>query len=302
MALDNVPPPGSDMTYRRIFNDVKMRLDGYVSSPEADARSIVEHVFNATRSELMLNRQLVMTGAQAKKIDQLSHRRRDGYPLQYLLESVAFLDLNLLVQEPILIPRFDTEWWLENLMSRLCENNMPTDIKYILDIGTGSGCIALALAKKFSKAMVIGIDSDGRAVELARKNSQRNKIDNVKFVHASLDHYLKMDHPLFDLVVSNPPYLSHEEWLEVQATDVRWESAEALTSGDSGLEMYEEIIQNLPKLLSKNRSEGRPQIALEIGFRQCEDVSKMVKAAGFEVTAVRDGGNRDRALYCKKIG
>jgi release factor glutamine methyltransferase len=210
----------------------------------------------------------------------ISHRVLQNKPLQYILGTVPFCDLEIIVQPPILIPRPETEEWVTWLIDqyKVLKNHELA----ILDLCTGSGCIALALAKAFPKATVVGIDINHDAIELAQKNKRHNAIDNVHFIVSDL--YQALD-PLesFDLIVSNPPYLTDQEYQQLMPDVKLWEDEQALVADEQGLAIYKRIASQARSHLDTTsilRSYDLAQIVAELGMHP-EAVSRIFKNNDF---------------------
>ncbi|MCK4517232.1 peptide chain release factor N(5)-glutamine methyltransferase [Candidatus Babeliales bacterium] len=252
----------------------------HVVQPNQEAWWIIQSIIKKTRAQLLVTREITLSDAQEKKLSILIDRRTNKRePIQYLLGSVPFCGLTISVKQPILIPRPETEEWCTKLIYELQYIRSPLKI---LDLCTGTGCIALALAKAFPTATVIGVDIDEDAIKLAKKNAVDNKINNVEFKLSDL--FSAVQKEKFDIIVGNPPYLSPIEWESLPLDVKAWEAQKALIGGKDGLELYRKIAQEAPKFLTARVSPFKmvrkpPRIALEIGFRQYEDVHTLMKEA-----------------------
>lgn len=207
---------------------------------------IIEFVTQKSKAQLLAHKYELSADEQLhiERIitDLVVHHK----PLAYILGFVPFLDLHIQVTPPILIPRPETEEWVNNSIAQLQkEGCIP---KTILDIGTGSGCIALAFAKAFPHASVIAVDINQEALELAHKNAQHNNISNITFMHSNLFDAISPA-TKFDLIVSNPPYISREQHSFMDASVTNWEDHGALFAQDEGLALIKKIITNAPHWL-----------------------------------------------------
>ena len=184
----------------------------------------------------------------ARSFDDLSQQQLDNLdswmkrlteknePLQYVLGSVPFLELEILVEPPILIPRPETEELCADLIEQLQKlNNQKLNI---LDIGTGSGCIALAIAHALPNAQVYAIDISQDALKLAQTNAQHNNIKNVTFINSNIFNEIPSGLK-FDLIISNPPYISEKEWEDLDDSVTQWEDRFALVAQNKGLAIIE---------------------------------------------------------------
>jgi release factor glutamine methyltransferase len=206
-----------------------------------------------------------------EKLKNIIQMSRDRYlyckPLQYILGDVYFADLELEVEQPMLIPRPETEQmvrWIAGILSKEKGNFK------ILDIGTGSGCIALGLACLLpeNKAEIIGVDSNENALKLARRNwkNNENKIRNsIDFQCADI-RYDRIQGE-FDIVISNPPYIPPKKWKDLQDEVKLWEDVNALICGRAGIEIYDSIIDTIvnQRLLRNQISSNIPSIVFEFG-------------------------------------
>ncbi|KAJ3362697.1 hypothetical protein GGF32_005719 [Allomyces javanicus] len=232
---------------------------------------------------------------------QLAHLRalirarvHDYTPLQYLLGSVPFApDLDLLVEPPILIPRWETEEWA----LRVADAWSPHSPQIIEDWCTGSGCIALLLKSHFGRTTrVTGFDLSPAAIDLARRNAERNAL-NAKFHVADVLKDLPLI-PGVDLVVANPPYIAASEFARLDPGVRDWEDQLALVGrGESGAEDYRRLVEVAHARLSSTWRDVRvPRIALEIGHDQGEVVKRMVEAWFDEVEVWQDLAGKDRCV------
>ncbi|MGE0207392.1 MAG: peptide chain release factor N(5)-glutamine methyltransferase [Candidatus Babeliales bacterium] len=227
----------------------------------------------------------------------INDHKKNLKPLQYIIGWVPFLDSHIFVEPPILIPRPETEEWCDNLIKQL--QQLPDKNIYILDLATGSGCIAIALAKALPQARILATDISEQAVALARKNAKYNGAHPIEFLKSDL--YTSIPHSYtFDLIVSNPPYIAPDEWENLSPMVKKWEDQKALAAPDSGYAIIQEIIQHAAAYLKKNsvcKQANIPQLVLEIGYNQGPTVKKYMQEAGFvEVTIHKDLEGKDRLV------
>ncbi|WP_212630636.1 peptide chain release factor N(5)-glutamine methyltransferase [Pseudomonas sp. KB-10] len=222
------------------------------------------------------------------EVDQLAlflanlQRRRQGEPVAYILGLQGFWSLELEVAPHTLIPRPDTELLVETALALL-----PAAPLTVLDLGTGTGAIALALASERPAWRVTGVDRVEEAVALAERNRQRLQLDNAAFMHS---HWFSaLSGQRYGLILSNPPYIRADDQHLVQG-DVRFEPSSALVAGSDGLDDIRAIIQAAPQHLLSGG-----WLLLEHGFDQAEAVRGLLAAAGFaEVHSRRDLGGHER--------
>jgi len=260
------------------------------------AWEILEYVTQKPRAQLLINSDFLLSEKEILQLDSvlnqhITHRK----PLQYIFGSVPFCGLTIHLEPPILIPRPETEEWCRNLIDQL--KQLKNQHIQILDVCTGSGCIALALADALPKAKVIGTDISEHSLEIAKKNAEINNIKNVSFLYSDV---FKEINQQFDLIVANPPYISPEEWKTLDPIVQKWEDQNALVANNDGLKIIEQIIDNAPNYLKNNQemtSLEIPQLAIEIGYDQGEQVKKIMHNAGFKhITIQKDFADLDRVV------
>jgi len=273
---------------------------GPTHNAQQEAWWLLEKITGKKKSDLLTSEDFSLTKQQENKLNKLVMQRcKDHKPLQYILGSVPFCNLDIIVRPPILIPRPETEEWCTWLIDKIkkLEPRVKDSLR-ILDLCCGSGAIGLALAKAFPRASVIGSDINDKALDLSCENKQHNGITNIDFVHSDLFENLSGH---FDIIVSNPPYISQQEWKSLQPEVREWEDVDALVADDEGLAIYKKLIAQAPIYLEKNPhfvSKRVPQIILEIGSGQGENVSALLKKNGFSTIHIgKDGAGKDRFGY-----
>lgn len=197
-----------------------------------------------------------------EKFEEGLKKLEEGKPVQYIVGNVDFYDINLLVNKNVLIPRFETEYLVEKTINYAKNLKEPLDI---LDIGTGSGAIAITLAKHLN-SKVIATDISEKALEIAQKNAKRNNTQ-ITFKQSDI---LKNVKGKFDIIISNPPYISKDETIDPLVKDN--EPSLALYADNKGLYFYEEILKNIKPYLKE-----KSIIAFEIGMTQSEDITKIAQ-------------------------
>lgn len=262
-----------------------------VENARIDTEYIFAYVLNVKRNSLMLNFNREITKEEKEKIREFLIRRgKKREPLQYILKEWEFYGLPFIVDERVLIPRPDTEILVEECKFLLEEIENPK----ILDIGTGSGAIAISLAKLYPNAKVIGVDISSEALEIANKNKELNNTINVEFILS--DVFEKISEKDFDLIVSNPPYISIDEYKELMPEVKNYEPRLALTDNGDGYYFYKKISKEAFEYLKKGG-----YLAFEIGYNQGEEVSEIMKKDGYDVKGViRDYGDNQRVVVGRK--
>jgi release factor glutamine methyltransferase len=205
----------------------------------------------------------------------------DDYPLHYILGSVPFGPLTLSIEPPTLIPRPETEEWLATIIDSLeLVKNEPLKI---LDMCTGSGCIALWMAQAFPNATIYAIDIADSALTLAQKNATQNNISNIVFLKSDLFTLLPQD-IRFDCIISNPPYIAPEDWNDLSPTIRKWEDRGALIAGNHGFDIITQLVAQAPYYINQQsilRKHNLASLVMEIGHNQSKEVQQLFINAGF---------------------
>lgn len=243
-----------------------------IASPRLNAELLIGHALQRKRMELYLEFERPLTEAELELIRPLVRRRAQHEPVQYIMGETEFSGLKLKVDRRALIPRPETEQLIEHVVAALASRAAPARI---LDLGTGSGAIALALAHAFPQAAVVAVDASEDALNLARENATGVGLaERVTFLCS--DWFTQVPPDPFDLIVSNPPYLSADETAQT-ALEVRgFEPVRALTAADDGMADLARIIAAAPRFLS-----ATGMLALETGIAQHERLAVLADAAGF---------------------
>lgn len=239
---------------------------------------------------------VLLTDAQKQQLMRWLELHVDQrMPLQYLIGWVPFGELKILVEPPILIPRPETEEWglrLADQFKRLSVTNLG-----ILDLCTGTGCIALLLAHTLPMARVDATDINPTALALAQKNSALNHVNSIHFFHSDIyDHIPAASR--YDLIVANPPYIAPAEWELLSPSVTLWEDKQALLAQANGLDIIERIISRAKEFLTFNKQmyqRAIPQLVIEIGYQQGNAVHQLLHEAGFvKIAIVKDLAGNDR--------
>jgi release factor glutamine methyltransferase len=271
-----------------LFWAVAQLAQNGVDSPLRDAQDLLAHTLKLERVKLLASKDLTVAPPEVKIFSTLIRRRARREPLQYLLGETEFYGRTFKVGPGVLIPRPETELLVEEALRR-CRGR---DVARIMDLGTGSGCLALTLAQQYPAAQVWGLDISPTALRWARQNRRQIQARNCRFLQGSAG---KKFPPAwlgrFALVVSNPPYIPQKDMTGLQPEVLR-EPRLALTGGKQGLEKVAMMFRAAGDLLA-------PQGAavFEIGIHQAPDVEQMFSAAGFsDVHVVKDWNNIGRIV------
>lgn len=245
---------------------------------------------------------------QRTAIEEMINRRLRHEPLQYILRYIEFLGLKLIVGPGVLIPRPETELMAEYAIKTVMSWELRVKIKtpnselYILDLCTGSGCLALALAKEFPQANVYGTDISEVAVGYAKENARINGIGNVTFLRGSLFEPIEKLSTVncqlstFDLIIANPPYVKAEDIRSLQPEVRDWEPIEALNGGEDGLNIYRELIPSARRFLKDHGI-----LILEVGSGQSDDIAHLLQSSGYaDVEIIKDYAGIDRIIQARK--
>ena len=271
-------------TYKSLVDDAKALLYEHCDTPRIDAEILIGHITKQPLSWLISYGDSIASAEHIKQFYQLVNERQAGQPIAYLIGERDFWTLSLNVDRNVLIPRPDTETLVEAALP-LITNSADTSI---LDLGTGSGAIALSIAKELSKAKVTAVDVHSNALNVAKKNAVKNNISNVSFIQSnwfeSLDDSLQ-----FDLIASNPPYIEPND-PHLNQGDLRFEPTTALVAKENGLADLSNIIQTAPEFLKDNG-----WLIVEHGYNQASAVDSLFKQYGFtQISLHKDLNNLAR--------
>ncbi|MGR7296822.1 peptide chain release factor N(5)-glutamine methyltransferase [Klebsiella aerogenes] len=269
------------MTFRQWLTQAIARL-GASDSPRRDAEILLGHVTGKARTWILAFDETVLTAEQLAELEALLARRANGEPVAHLVGQREFWSLPLFVSPATLIPRPDTECLVEQALVRL-----PQTACRILDLGTGTGAIALALASERADCKVTAVDFMPDAAALAARNAAHLALNNVTVLQS--DWFSALKGQRFAMIVSNPPYID-ETNPHLAEGDVRFEPRTALVAADQGLADLAHIIREGRQYLLPNA-----YMLLEHGWKQGEAVRALFNEAGYlDVETCRDYGDNER--------
>ncbi|HBU6642371.1 TPA: peptide chain release factor N(5)-glutamine methyltransferase [Klebsiella aerogenes] len=269
------------MTFRQWLTQAIARL-GASDSPRRDAEILLGHVTGKARTWILAFDETVLTAEQLAELEALLARRVNGEPVAHLVGQREFWSLPLFVSPATLIPRPDTECLVEQALVRL-----PQTACRILDLGTGTGAIALALASERADCEVTAVDFMPDAAALAARNAAHLALNNVTVLQS--DWFSALKGQRFAMIVSNPPYIDETD-PHLAEGDVRFEPRTALVAADQGLADLAHIIREGRKYLLPNA-----YMLLEHGWKQGEAVRALFNEAGYlDVETCRDYGDNER--------
>ncbi|AJI82790.1 N5-glutamine S-adenosyl-L-methionine-dependent methyltransferase [Yersinia enterocolitica] len=275
------------MDYQQWLSQAAARFN-QSDSPKRDAEILLSFVTGRARTYLLAFGETQLTAEQLAVLEPLAARREQGEPIAYLVGEREFWSLPLSVSSATLIPRPDTECLVEQALAHL-----PVTPCRILDLGTGTGAIALALASERPDCAVMGVDIKADAVALARHNAKKLAINNVDFLQSS---WFDSVSGRFTLIVSNPPYIDAND-PHLNEGDVRYEPHSALVAEAEGIADLAEIIRQSPAYL-----EVGGWLMLEHGWQQATAVQKLLNNSGFSaVMTYKDYGNNDRVTLAQWV-
>ncbi|HEY9210678.1 MAG TPA: peptide chain release factor N(5)-glutamine methyltransferase [Methylotenera sp.] len=253
-----------------------------------ESQLLLQHVLKVNRAWLIAHENGDLAADIQREFDTLIQRRIGGEPIAYILGSREFYGLNLAVTPATLIPRPDTEILVDIALEKIPANQTAQ----ILDLGTGTGAIALAIAQQRPQAQVTGVDASKTALEVATSNSQRLHIANSHFILS--DWFNNLNDTRFDVIASNPPYIEEAD-AHLKQGDLRFEPISALASGADGLDDIRRIIDGCLIHL-------KPQgwLMFEHGYNQAESVRELMAETGLiAIETFKDLGDNDRVTIGK---
>ncbi|MBI5207171.1 MAG: peptide chain release factor N(5)-glutamine methyltransferase [Candidatus Firestonebacteria bacterium] len=256
-------------TILELINETTAYFKKYnIENPRLNIERILEDVLKLKRMDLYLNFDRPIQNSEIVIIREMVKKRACHIPLYYILGHAPFLNWNFKVNPSVLIPRPETELLVEKTM--LLVNNMEFSHFHILDIGTGSGCIAISLAKSISNVTVTACDNSMHALNIAKENAQNlGVLEKINFVFMDiLQTDISFPDIPFQIIVSNPPYIKHNEFYSLQE-EVKQEPVSALSGGKDGLDFYNKITDKISDLIIHGG-----YVLMEIG----SDMGKEVKA------------------------
>jgi len=244
-----------------------------IKTAALDARLLLGQALDLDQLHLITNEQQIVPGAVLNELWELADRRLDGEPVARILGEKEFYALSFALNEASLVPRPETEM-LVDLGRKIVGGR---DGGRVLDLGAGSGCIAISLAVHVAECEVVGVEISQRALEAARINAERHRVDaRVWFMCGSWFEPLAGKHK-FDLIISNPPYIAFDEINALAPEVARYDPLAALSGGEDGLDCYREIVGGAVKHLNK-----KGELLLEVGHDQGQRVTDLCLRAGFE--------------------
>lgn len=269
-----------------------------VESPRLNIELLLAHLLGKRRLDLYMEFERELDEPTLEKLREMVKRRASGEPLQYITGEAEFCGLKLAVDRRVLIPRPETELLVETVLERLKEviRSQKSEVR-IIDLCTGSGCIAVALAKKLDKAEVYATDSSAEALAVAHGNAARHGVEKkIRFLQGDLLKVIP-DSLRVDALVSNPPYIASGELAGLPKEVRDFEPVQALAAGEDGLKVVRRIVEDARRFLLP---EGI--LALELGAGQRATVGPLCVAHGLQVMkVVNDLQGHERVIVAQVL-
>ncbi|WP_319543792.1 peptide chain release factor N(5)-glutamine methyltransferase [uncultured Pseudodesulfovibrio sp.] len=279
---------------QKILAECETRLNG-VDSPRLSAEVLIAHVLRCSRLSLVIDRDRRLTNGELTDIDSLVERRATGEPVAYILGKKEFYGLEFRVTPDVLIPRPETEHIVEEVEALY----RKSDHFHYADLGTGSGILAVTIASLFSQAKCIAVDLSVAALAVARDNAISHGVESrVDFRQADFTEDI-FGTELFDLIVSNPPYVTQAEFDEASHEVTRFEPTTALVSGVDGLDHVRKMLSGVSTALKHGG-----HLFMEIGCGQGESVKKIMSdhfPQFRQVSVLKDLSGHDRIVAAQKL-
>ena len=261
-----------------------------IENPRIEIELFLQHLFECKRIDLYLQFETIVKPENLATLRKWITRRINNEPIQYILGSSEFYGRSFIVDKNVLIPRPETEILIDISIEELKNVNNPI----ILDIGTGSGCIAITIALEIPSSTIIAIDIDERAISIARNNIEKHGVKNIEFVVTDIFHE-KINNNA-DMLISNPPYIAKEEVSGLMKDVKDYEPLVALTDNNDGLMFYRRFAEIIPSILKENG-----MAIIEVGVEDHPDkVEEIFRESGFNDIKTKLDLNKDkRALVIK---
>lgn len=261
-----------------------------ISNPRLNSERLLSYLLKIDRVQLYIQFERVLTTAEVDSFRVLVQRRAAHEPLQYILGETEFMGLPYKVNKDVLIPRPETEMLVEKILE--LKENFGDQPVTILDVGTGSGCIAISIAKNWSECQVLATDISDNSLKIAQENADLNNVANqVEFKKHDILTADSFPLPNADIVVSNPPYIGKREMEQLDPEIINYEPLISLTDNDDGTLFYQKILS-----LIANGFQCK-FIFMELNANQPDKILNIAKGAGFRNTSIlRDLNNLPRIL------
>ena len=265
-----------------------------IESARTNAELLLSHILGCGRLDLYLRFNQPLSRVETELYREYISRRGNFEPYQYIVGETEFYGLKFFVDDNVLIPRQETEILIETIINAVADKD---ELK-ILDIGTGSGNIPIALAENLPQSKIISVDVSAEAIKVAERNREEHNLkQRVGFIRTDIfNDNLEKYYGVFDVVVSNPPYVEKEEFKNLQKEIIDFEPDMAVTDFSDGLKFYKKIIAK-----SKNWLAEKGKLFFELGKGQADDVKNLLLQNGYkEVRIIKDYAEIDRVITAVK--
>jgi release factor glutamine methyltransferase len=283
-----------DELRRRAWNVLKA---AGIANPVREADWLLAHVLGLPSHALLLEGERAVSARQAERSWALIRRRASHEPLQYLLGTQEFRGLDMAVTPDVLIPRPETELLVEETLRAIARVSGPR----LADVGTGSGCIAVAVVRERPDATVYALDISAPALAVARANAIRHgTFDRIRFIQTDLlEAFSARARERFDVIVSNPPYIAVGELDGLQPEVARYEPRMALAAGSDGLTYHRQLLRGAPTFLKPGGC-----LIMELGYGQADSVMSLARSSGAydSVVCRKDTAGIERVLVARRSG
>ncbi len=280
------------MNYQQILEKASNQLKFQnFKSPKLDAELMLAKTLNLRREEVLLNLKQEIDKPSLEKFNYFLNLRKQNKPIAYILNYKFFWKYKFIVNKNVFIPRPETELILEKILENISINSN----KNILEIGTGSGCIAISLMKERLKCKIVAIDKSKKAIEVAKKNAEMHQVEKkVKFLNIDVDKYLSNK---YDLIISNPPYIKNCNINDLEKDIKNHEPRIAIDGGVDGYEKIRLVIKKSSTLIKK-----KGKLFLELGLNQTKETIKILNLNGFyKIKIIKDLASKNRCLVSTKF-
>ncbi len=270
------------------YNGMKDELQkGGIGDYVFEAKQIIKHVTGYNNMQILTNYAEKLTEQQQIMLTATVKQRLIHYPLQYIFGTWDFYGLPFKVGPGVLVPRADTETLVDTLLDLIKDIKAPA----VLDLCSGTGCVAIAAAKNRTDAAVTAVEKYEEAARYIRENIKLNAVPNIRLVAGDVFEGAATD-TKYDIIVSNPPYVTAQEMKKLP-TEVTYEPATALFGGDDGLAFYRAIVKTYKTALKENG-----KAAFETGSTQADAVKRILAENGFcDIGVKKDAEGRDRVVF-----
>lgn len=281
-TIEKLLQDGTAMIEKRDYNN-----------PFLDVQLILSYLLKKDKIYLFIHKDEEVEKEISEKFYEMVKIRNTGYPLQYMINTQEFMGLEFFVQKGVLVPRPDTEILVEKIINIVNNSDMKNRKIKILDIGTGSGAIALSLAYYLKNSEVTAVDISGSAINTAKINKDKLNLSNVSIAEADIFKNTDVLNDKYDIVVSNPPYIESSAINQLPIEVSQYEPKLALDGGADGLEFYRQIVNVFKMIHLKNSI-----LSVEIGYNQRETVKEIFEGVNMfeKIECDKDYAGNDRVV------